>query len=71
MTAKSTHSLDKYDLSAALKQLDSLEEYFSEPTIDLEVAMQKHQEARVLAKEIESYLTSVESRLDVLESDRS
>ena len=71
MTAKSTQSIENFDLAAALKQLDSLERYFSEPTIDLEEGMQKHEKARLIAKEIERYLTSVESRLDVIESDRS
>ena len=62
---------EKFDLAAALRELDELELFFAQPLTDLEAGMQKHEQALKIAAAIGSYLTSMESRLEVLESNYS
>jgi len=54
-------------LKEQIAQLETIEEYFRSPDIDLEEAISKHKQALALSKEILAYLDTVESTFTTLE----
>lgn len=53
-----------FSLQKKVAELESLEEYFRQPDMDLETAITKHTQALELAKEILDYLAKAESKLE-------
>ena len=59
-----------FPLQEKITQLETIEEYFRRPDMNLEVAIEKHKEAILLAKEIVTYLNTVESSIETVNIEK-
>jgi exonuclease VII small subunit len=58
--------MEKFSLAKQIQELEEIEAYFQKPNMDLEIAIQKHQEALKIAQAILNYLQNAESSIENL-----
>jgi len=61
---------DPFPLQEKIAQLEAIENYFRLPDMNLEIAIQKHKEAIVVAKEIVEYLNAAESTIEAVNIEK-
>lgn len=58
---------ESFQLHAKISELEKIEEFLQQPDLNLEEAIEKHEVALKIAKEITTYLEKAESTLKQLE----
>lgn len=58
---------ESFQLHAKIAELEKIEEFLQKPDLNLEEAIEKHEVALKIAKEITTYLEKAESTLKQLE----
>ena len=56
-----------FPLSEKMRQLEEIEQFFQQSTVDIELGLKKQKEAQVLAKDILTYLQKAENALHEIE----
>ena len=52
-----------------IKELEDIEKYFSENDLDIDLAIQKYEQAQKLASEIEKYLKTAQNKIFQIKQD--